>query len=453
MRSKAKAIIITLQVLLFTGPLFPTVLSAQTQSVNATIDASKTGTPISKYIYGQFLEHIGGIVNNNIWAEMLDDRKFYYPITSHPPAEPPGPAWRRTVLRHWTPIGGDEFVIMDADHAYVGDHTPMVKLSPNELHGIQQAGLAVRKGKSYTGRVILAGTPGTTVKVNLIWGDAASDRQTVVIGKLGPDYRKFPLSFQTQGDSDDARLEIVGTGTGTFHVGAVSLMPSNNVQGFRAEVIAALKQLHSGVYRWPGGNFVSGHEWRDAIGDPDKRPPIMDPVWHAVQPNDVGTDEFMTLCRLLDVEAVHHGQWRIWRRLVCRATGRIRQWRSHHTDGEDCVLRMVIREPYHSQVLGCWQRALGRVATRLHARCAMGTETQHVRQGHAKGGSNDQADRRRSNAGRHDRFQAGKAPERSDRAGLPLARRLERQFACSLSRQHGSAQRALLLQQRSANGS
>jgi len=74
------------------------------------------------------------------------------------------------------------------------------------------------------------------------------------------------------------------------------------VQGFRAEVIAALKQLHSGVYRWPGGNFVSGHEWRDAIGDPDKRPPIMDPVWHAVQPNDVGTDEFMTLCRLLDVE-------------------------------------------------------------------------------------------------------------------------------------------------------
>jgi alpha-N-arabinofuranosidase len=302
-RSKAKAIIITLQVLLFTGPLFPTVLSAQTQSVNATIDASKTGTPISEYIYGQFLEHIGGIVNNNIWAEMLDDRKFYYAITSHPPAEPTGPAWRRTALRHWTPIGGDEFVIMDADHAYVGDHTPMVKLNQNELHGIQQAGLAVRDGKSYAGRVILAGTAGTTVQVNLIWGDAASDRQTVVIGKLGPDYRKFPLSFQTQGDSDNARLEIVGTGTGSFHVGAVSLMPANNVQGFRAEVIAALKQLHSGVYRWPGGNFVSGHEWRDAIGDPDKRPPIMDPVWHAVQPNDVGTDEFMALCHLLDVEA------------------------------------------------------------------------------------------------------------------------------------------------------
>ena len=292
-------------ILVLVALLFSIPCSGQTQPVTATIDASKTGAPISKYVYGQFLEHIGGIVNNGIWAEMLDDRKFYYPITLHPPSEPVGPNWRRTALRHWTPIGGDEFVIMYTDHPYVGDHTPLVKLSQNEARGIQQAGLAVRKGKFYTGRAVLAGTPGTTVKVLLVWGDKPSDRQTVTIGKVGAAYVKFPLRFQAQGDSDNARLEIVGTtgtGTGAFHVGAVSLMPANNVQGFRAGVIAALKQLHSGVYRFPGGNFVSGHEWRDAIGDPDKRPPIMDPVWHALQPNDVGTDEFVTLCRLLDVE-------------------------------------------------------------------------------------------------------------------------------------------------------
>src|SRR5450759_4604961 len=256
--------------LLFTALLFSSLCSAQTQPVHATIDASKSSAPISKYIYGQFLEHIGGIVNNNIWAEMLDDRKFYFPIDSHPPAEPSGPAWRRTVLRHWMPIGADEIVTMDKDRPYVGEHTPLVTLSSSEAHGIQQAGLAVRKGKSYTGRVVIAGTPDATVKVSLIWGNAASNRQTVVINKVGSEYRKFPLTFQAQDDSDDARLEIVGRGTGSFHVGAVSLMPADNVQGFRAEVIAALKQLNSGVYRWPGGNFVSGHEWRDAIGDPDK---------------------------------------------------------------------------------------------------------------------------------------------------------------------------------------
>ena len=79
-------------------------------------------------------------------------------------------------------------------------------------------------------------------------------------------------------------------------------MPANNVEGFRPEVIAALKQLRFGVLRFPGGNFVSSYEWRYGVGDIDKRPPIFDPVWHAVQPNDVGTGEFLTLCRLLGVD-------------------------------------------------------------------------------------------------------------------------------------------------------
>jgi alpha-N-arabinofuranosidase len=292
------------QAALVAALLLSSLCLAQTPTVHATIDASKTGAPISKYLYGQFLEHIGGIVNTGIWAEMLEDRKFYHQVTSKAPAAPAGPAFaRRGVPRRWTPVGADEFVTMDAKRAYAGDHSPQIQLSRTEAHGIQQAGLAVRKARSYTGRVVLAAPAGATVKATLAWGKAAGESQTVVIHGVGPAYKTFPLKFQAQGDSDDARFEIVATGTSAFHVGAVSLMPADNVQGFRAEVIAALKQLHSGVYRFPGGNFVSAHEWRNAIGDPDKRPPILDPVWHAVQPNDVGTDEFLTLCRLLGVDA------------------------------------------------------------------------------------------------------------------------------------------------------
>jgi len=300
---KAHSLTLTKRILLPVALLASSFASAQTRPVNANIDASKTGAPISKYIYGQFLEHIGGIVNNGIWAEMLDDRKFYFPITLHPPAEPAAqPGFRRAPLRHWTPIGGDEFVTLGSDKPYTGDHSPLVKLDKNEPHGFLQSGLAVRNEKEYTGRIVLAGSPTAAVKVTLIWGKAAGDRQTVTIPALGLAYRKFPVRFVAKGDSDDARLEIAGTGTGGFHVGAVSLMPADNIEGFRREVIEALKQLHSGVYRFPGGNFVSAHEWRNAVGDIDMRPPIYDPVWHAVQPNDVGTDEFMTLCRLLDVE-------------------------------------------------------------------------------------------------------------------------------------------------------
>ena len=247
----------------------------QSLPVHVAIDASKTGAPISKYIYGQFLEHIGDIVNENIWAEMLEDRKFYSPVSSKPPEQPAGPPWRRRApLRYWAPVGGDEVVTMDSKAPYTGDHTPVVKLSSTEPHGILQTGLAVRKGKAYSGRIVLAGSPDAVVKVTLIWGKETSDRQTVVLHTLSPAYRKFPLSFQAKADNDDARIEITATGTGSFHIGAVSLMPADNVDGFRAEVIAALKQFHSGVYRFPGGNFVSAYEWRNGVGDIDKRPPI-----------------------------------------------------------------------------------------------------------------------------------------------------------------------------------
>ena len=42
------------------------------------IDAGKTGTPMSKYIYGQFIEHLGRCIYQGIWAEMLEDRKFFW---------------------------------------------------------------------------------------------------------------------------------------------------------------------------------------------------------------------------------------------------------------------------------------------------------------------------------------------------------------------------------------
>jgi alpha-N-arabinofuranosidase len=289
---------------------FLTLLSAaQTPPVNVAIDASKTGAPISKYLYGQFLEHGGDIVNTGVWAELLADRKFFYPVAASAPTPPPlmgnaagNPRFRRPITRWWAPIGGDGVVSMDTKNPYTGDHTPLVKLDAKTPHGIGESGVVVRNGKTYTGRIILAGTPGTVVKVALIWGKEPGDSQIVTVHILGTSYSKIPLKFEAKADNDDARIEITGTGTGSFHIGAVSLMPADNIEGFRAEVIAALKQLRFGVLRFPGGNFVSAYEWRYGVGDIDKRPPIFDPVWHAVQPNDVGTDEFLTLCRLLGVD-------------------------------------------------------------------------------------------------------------------------------------------------------
>jgi alpha-L-arabinofuranosidase len=271
--------------------------------LNVTIDTQQTADPVSKYVFGSFIEHISTLIYRSMWAELIDDRKFYFPISSkdsEPPRAQSGNPMRQQ-LHKWRPVGPDDVVMMDSDHPFVGDHSPKISLDSNTPHGIRQSGFSLVSGKQYSGRVYLRGTAGTKVSVSLIWGTGESDRQTSTFTINGT-YKKFPLSFSAKTDSSDAAIEITGTGSGEFHVGAISLMSADNLQGFRPDTIALLKQLHSGMWRLPGGNFLSDWDWHEAIGDVDKRPPMFDYAWNAMQVNDVGMDEFMTLCKLIDVE-------------------------------------------------------------------------------------------------------------------------------------------------------
>jgi alpha-N-arabinofuranosidase len=276
--------------------------AAVAQQVTMTVDAAKTGAPISPYMYGFFTELHEANNEGGFWAEMLGDRKFFNPVNSEKDREP-SPGRRRAVRApRFRPLGPDEFVVMDRQKAYVGEHSPMVKLEAATPHGIQEAGLGLRNGRKYTGRVVLAADPGAEVTVSLVWGPDPADRQTIPIKRLRTEYAKFPLSFTAGADTADGRLEIAGTGKGTFHIGAVSLMPADNIDGYRADLIEQMKKIGPTMFRWPGGNMVSSWDWRDSIGDPDKRPPRLNPAWDEVQQNDLGIDEYMVLNKLLNME-------------------------------------------------------------------------------------------------------------------------------------------------------
>jgi alpha-N-arabinofuranosidase len=271
-------------------------------AITANIDASQIGAPISKYLYGGFIEHIGSTMYSSLWAEMLDDRKFYFQINSKPDDEARrGGGFPGMRLRKWRPVGPDDAVVMDKDHPFVGDQSPRIALDAATPHGIRQSGLALVKDKQYTGRIYLRGTPGSTVKVSLIWGEGANDRQTISFAALSNEYHKFPLRFTAKADASDGAIEITSTGAGNFHIGTLSLMPADNIQGFRPDTTSLLRQINMGFWRY-GGNYTSGLIWYHIVGDIDKRPPDFDYAWNAMQTNDLGLDEFMTLCKLIGVE-------------------------------------------------------------------------------------------------------------------------------------------------------
>ncbi|NIK87395.1 alpha-N-arabinofuranosidase [Rhizomicrobium palustre] len=272
--------------------------AADAPVLSAIIDTAKTGHPIADYMYGGFIEHIGNLINYSFWSEVLDDRKFFAPVDSKPQPKPEGRAMRMPPANKWVPVGPDADVTMDTTAPYVGAHSPVVHLAGTSPRGIAQAGLALAK-KGYVGRVVIAADPGVELSATLSW---KGGKETIPL-TAGKEWTKVPLKFTVKAATTQGRLEITGKGSGTFKVGAVSLMPADNIKGFRADTMALMKELDCKIIRMPGGNFISGYDWKDTIGDPDKRPPVIDPQWNFAQPNDVGVDELIQMCQdILGVE-------------------------------------------------------------------------------------------------------------------------------------------------------
>jgi alpha-N-arabinofuranosidase len=72
--------------------------------------------------------------------------------------------------------------------------------------------------------------------------------------------------------------------------------------GFRKDFIQLIRELKIPVVRWPGGNYVSGYNWEDGIGPKDQRPARKDLAWNQIETNQMGTDEYVKLCRLIGAE-------------------------------------------------------------------------------------------------------------------------------------------------------
>ena len=262
------------------------LLSSEKIVTNIKINTANKAEPMPVYIYGQFIEHLGRCINGGIWAEMVEDRKFWYV-----------PGTNESV---WKISGEQTFLKMDKKDPFTGAQTPVLTADGEKKAILFQENLGLKQNLDYNGRIVLKATPGIQkALVTLRWDDKI---EVVELTGITNKYLTYPVKFQSSGLVHDAVLSIEPVGKGELRVGTVSLMPSDNIEGFRSDVLALLRELNSPVYRWPGGNFVSGYNWRDGIGDRDKRPPRKNPAWLGVEPNDVGIHEFMRLCELINSE-------------------------------------------------------------------------------------------------------------------------------------------------------
>ena len=76
--------------------------------------------------------------------------------------------------------------------------------------------------------------------------------------------------------------------------------PLSDEDGFRADVIDALRRIRTPIIRWPGGCYVSAYDWKCGVGK--NRIPTYDKAWRVEESHRFGTDEFIKLCRKIGCE-------------------------------------------------------------------------------------------------------------------------------------------------------
>ena len=118
---------------------------------------------------------------------------------------------------------------------------------------------------------------------------------TLQMDQVNPDARIMPEIYGQFAEHLGACIY------GGLWVGPDSSIPNTN--GYRNDVLQALKELKVPVMRWPGGCFADEYHWVDGIGPKENRPRMVNNNWGGtVEDNSFGTHEFFNLCELIGAE-------------------------------------------------------------------------------------------------------------------------------------------------------
>ena len=264
---------------------------------------------LTNHMFGSNLEHIGdAIYRNGIWSELIDNRKFCGPDKL---------VWNNGlehdhldfgIIQPWKGFNASAKHIM-----YAHSNTEYVVKGKEEISrygsGKQSQQITIRK-KSTTKR-------GIKQNLNVIFPKEEhvfsiyikGNNQTIYISigeinlqiktnKKWTEYKR-KIKFKNYKSSKILSISIKQN---EIFIANCSLMPKSTIFGFRKDISKMIKEWQPSYIRWPGGNFLSGYDWLNGIGNKNIRLPYYDHAWYQWEYNDVGTDEFMKWCNYIGSE-------------------------------------------------------------------------------------------------------------------------------------------------------
>ena len=235
-----------------------------------TIQANKLGVPIQPTMYGIFFEDINFGADGGLYAEMVENRSFEFPQR----------------LMGWNTFG----------HVTLNDVSPAFSRNPHyvtlESAGAREKqtglenrgffGMGLKKDMLYDfsvyARLHLLDGKQTKIRVELV--NSRNDviaQQTLTI--TNNKWQKHTCTLTSpQTDLKGLMRVYLEKGAESVDLDHISLFPSDNWHGLRADLVQDLADLHPGIFRFPGGCIVEGtdldtrYEWKNSVGAPENRP-------------------------------------------------------------------------------------------------------------------------------------------------------------------------------------
>ena len=280
-------------------------VSAQRQ---LTVQANKPGAVIQPTMYGIFFEDINFGADGGLYAEMVENRSFEFPDR----------------LMGWNVFGNVQMSNVrpaferNPNYVILGDSGHIEKRTGLENRGF--FGMGFKKGLRYDfsvyARLHDAGTRPARIRVELVnANNNIVTRQRITIGTS--EWKKYTCSLTPNVTEPKGLMRIFLETPEGVDLDHVSLFPSDNWNGLRADLVKDLEDLKPGIFRFPGGCIVEGtdletrYQWKNSVGQVENRP-LNENRWnytfaHRMYPNyfqsyGLGFYEFFLLSEKIGAE-------------------------------------------------------------------------------------------------------------------------------------------------------
>ena len=264
---------------------------------------------LSKHMFGTNLEHIGdAIYRNGIWAEVINNRKFCGPDKL---------VWNNGlehdhldfgIIQPWTGFNASAKHVMYA-HSNSEYITKGEEVVSRYGSGKQSQQITIRE-KSTLNRGVQQKIFLTDPKDEFNFSIVTKGENQKIFIEIGEvkfsffskkKWQKYTKKIKFKKNNSNKRI-CISIKSGNIYIANCSLMPQDTIHGFRKDITEMIKEWTPSYIRWPGGNFLSGYNWLNGIGNKDFRLPYYDHAWYLWENNDVGTDEFMKWCEYIGSE-------------------------------------------------------------------------------------------------------------------------------------------------------